>query len=87
MRVGILFVGGPYPGRSQLLHAGRVRVYAPDGALVASERVADGTTGRFDLKSGRYRFVADSGDARCPQRVLSIEAGTEPNVRITCSIR
>jgi len=85
--VGIVYRGGPAPGNSNVLQPGTIRIFASNGALKASEHVREGDALRASLVPGDYTVEAQSGDARCLSRTITISGDAHALVRIACSVR
>ena len=88
VRGDVVYVGGPVGVTpSSHLEPGRVAVYDDQGARVAAASFGEGHSFSIALSPGNYRVVAHSGDALCPERVISVEAGTYSTVRFSCDVR
>jgi hypothetical protein len=85
--VGIVYRGGPAPGNSNVLRQGTIKVLTADGALQTSGRVQDGHALHVSLPPGNYRIEARSGDAQCVSRGLTVRAGANASLHVSCSVR
>ena len=85
--VGIVYRGGPAPGNSNVLRPGTIKVLTADGALQTSGRVQDGHALHVSLPPGSYRIEAHSGDAQCVSRGITVRAGADASLHVSCSIR
>ncbi len=83
------FVGGPLVASptARLLRPGDVVAFAEDGTEAGAIHFSEGQGFSLSLPPGRYRLVATSGDARCPD---GIKVTVLPNdykiVRIRCDV-
>jgi hypothetical protein len=85
--VGIRYSGGPAPGRPSTREPGRVQLLKGTGRPLTSARVERGHNARFNVAAGGYRVTASSGSARCAPRPVTVRAGQETRLTITCSVK
>jgi len=86
--VGIVYVGGPAPGASNILRPGTIRVVASDGTVTSKVQVKEGHSDSETLLPGTYRFEAQSGDAQCSTRTVAVRVGpSNPDILIRCSVK
>jgi hypothetical protein len=76
---------GPSQGAGRGLDA--VVVVLSGSQTVASQRVVAGSPYRFTLPAGRYRLAVTQTGGGCPTVDLTISAGTDREVDLTCQIR
>lgn len=82
---GLLYVGGPPPGHSDVLQPGTVEI-RHGGRTVTSRRLRQGETFQVDLKAGTYTLIAHSGDAMCIPLNVAVQRAKRLDVRVLCSV-
>ena len=82
----ILRVGGPAgtPSRSG---AGTVTAATEDGRQMGRQRLAAGQQFSFRLPADRYRLSVSGTDLQCPDVTVTVGAGTDQAVSLSCPIR
>jgi phage-related baseplate assembly protein len=78
----ILLTGGP-SGTSPAPAAGTI-VVTRDGDEVTRQRMAEGQEFSFALVPGRYRLTAKGVDGACEPVRVTVAAGTDHTVAVTC---
>jgi hypothetical protein len=81
---GLLYVGGPPPGHSDVLQPGMLEI-RHGGRTVTSRRLRQGETFQVNLKVGTYTLIGHSGDAMCIPLNIAVPA-KRLDVRVLCSV-
>ena len=86
IRGDLRYVGGPAPGNSKHLEAGRVVAYDVDGGEAGSAAFAEGYGFELPLAPGTYVLIPTSGDAACPDQTITIAADRYETVHFKCGV-